>query len=79
LKVDSNLKMELRKGTSGTIEAVIEPVGSTDMGKLKITGAGGVSVKNGVITAKKETKAGKPATIKVKCGKISKKIEVTIK
>lgn len=79
LKVDSSLKMELRKGTSGTIEAVIEPVGSTDMGKLKITGSGGVSVKNGVITAKKETKAGKPATIKVKCGKISKKIEVTIK
>ena len=82
LKVnDSGTKktMELRKGVSGTIEAMLDPRNSTDISKLKITGGKGVIVKNGIISAKSATKEGKPGVITVKCGTIKETIEVTIR
>lgn len=76
LKV-SNKTMTLRKGSKGTVEAVLDPVYSTDLGKLKISGKG-ITVKNGIIYANKITKTGKPATITVKCGKLKETISVTV-
>ena len=67
--------MTLRKGTSGTIEAMLDPANSTDLSKLKITASKGVTIKNGVITAKKITDK---AVITVKCGKLKETINVTV-
>ena len=72
-----NKTMTLRKGTSGTIEVKLDPEYSTDLGKVKISGKG-ITIKNGIISAKKITKTGKPATITVKCGKLEETISVTV-
>ncbi|MCR4586213.1 MAG: InlB B-repeat-containing protein [Lachnospiraceae bacterium] len=72
-----NKTMTLRKGTSGTIEIKLDPEYSTDHGKVKISGKG-ITIKNGIISAKKITKTGKPATITVKCGKLKETISVTV-
>ncbi len=77
LSVNDN-KMTLRKGTKGTIETGLAPAYSTDAGKLKISGKGGITVKDGVIKATKQTKEGKTAKLIVSCGKLKTVIEVTI-
>ncbi|MCR4586210.1 MAG: hypothetical protein K5686_10860 [Lachnospiraceae bacterium] len=71
-------KSTMRKGEKGTVEVMLNPEFSTDLGKLKITGSGGISIKNGIIYAKKITKSGKPAKITVRCGKLKETIEVTV-
>ena len=67
----------MRQGSYQYVKAFTFPVFSTDAPKLKITGSGGVTVKNGMIYAKTVTKS-KPATITIKCGKVTKKISVTV-
>ncbi len=67
----------MRQGSYQYIKPAVNPGLSTDAPKLKISGSGGVTVKNGVIYAKTITKA-KPATITIKCGKVTKKISVTV-
>ena len=76
LEVNEN-KITMRKGKKGTVEVSLTPEFSTDLGKLKISGSGGITVKNGVISAKKITKS-KPAKLTVKCGKLKQVIEVTV-
>ncbi|MCR5120204.1 MAG: hypothetical protein K6B44_11380, partial [Lachnospiraceae bacterium] len=77
LKV-TDKKITMRKGEKGTVEAELNPRFSTDLGKIKISASGGVTIKKGVIYAKKITKTGKPAKITVKCGKLKETIEVTV-
>ncbi len=69
--------MQLRKGEKGTVEVVLSPEFSTDLSKVKIKAGGGITVKNGVIFAKKITK-NKPAKLTVSCGKLKQVIEVTV-
>lgn len=73
LKV-SDKNIEMRKGQNGTVEVSLDPAFSTDAGKLKLSGSGGVKVKNGIIYAVK-AKKGK---ITVKCGKLKEVITVTV-
>ena len=68
----------VQKGESGVVEIVTDPYFSTDMGKLKLTGSGGITVKNGVIYATKVTKTGKPAKLTVKCGKKTETVNVKV-
>ncbi|MCR5177458.1 MAG: hypothetical protein K6C95_00575, partial [Lachnospiraceae bacterium] len=69
----------MRKGTKGTVEVVLDPEYSTDLGNIKIKATGGITYKNGIITAGKVTKAGKPAKLKVTCGKKKETVYVTVK
>ena len=68
-------KIEMRKGQNGTIEVSLDPAFSTDAGKLKLSGSGGVKLKNGIIYAVK----AKDGKITVKCGKLKEVITVTVK
>lgn len=68
-------KITMRKGEKGTVEVVLTPEFSTDLGKLKISGSKGITVKKGIIYAKKITTSGK---ITVKCGKLKETISVTV-
>ncbi|MCR5118627.1 MAG: hypothetical protein K6B44_03270, partial [Lachnospiraceae bacterium] len=77
IEVNDN-KAVMRKGEKGTVEVVLNPEFSTDLAKVKISGSGGITVKKGVIYAKKITKDGKPAKLTVKCGKLKETIEVTV-
>ncbi len=61
--------LTMRKGSCGILEAAVSPFNTTDLGSLKISGSGGVKVKNGVVWASALTKPGKPGTITVSCGK----------
>jgi hypothetical protein len=79
LKINSSgdtKTIEMRKGESGTIEVDLTPENTTDHGKWKITGSKGVTVKNGIIIAKKVTEN---AVLTVKCGKLKQTIKVKIK
>ncbi|MCR5118733.1 MAG: carboxypeptidase regulatory-like domain-containing protein [Lachnospiraceae bacterium] len=77
LSVSDKNTIQLRKGEKGTVEVSLIPGYSTDLNKLKISGSGGITVKNGVIFAKKITK-GKPAKLIVRCGKLKQVVEVTV-
>ncbi len=71
----------MRLGSCGTIEALVDPDNTTDLDKVKITGSGGVTVKNGLICATKLTKPtkGKYAKITVSCGKkLKETVYVTV-
>ena len=68
----------MRKGTNGTVKAVLVPEYSTDALSVKLSGTGGVTVKKGIIYAKRVTKPGKPAKVTVKCGKLKYVVEVTV-
>ncbi|MCR5502602.1 MAG: hypothetical protein K6F53_06315 [Lachnospiraceae bacterium] len=73
--------LTMRLGSCGTIEALVDPDNTTDIGKVKITGSGGVTVKNGLIYATKLTKPtkGKYAKITVSCGKkLKETVYVTV-
>lgn len=67
--------MKIRKGCKDSLTAVIVPDFSTDISRIKITGSGGVSVKNGVLHAKKVSEKAK---ITVKCGKYTETIKVVV-
>ncbi len=75
---DSQKTLTMRKGSCGTINAVLSPAYSTDIGKVKIKAKGGVSIKKGVIYANKITKSNKPATITLQCGKLKDVVKVTV-
>ncbi len=77
IEVSEN-KAVMRKGEKGTIEIKLDPEFSTDLSKIRISAAGGLSIKKGVICARKTTKPGKPAKITARCGKLKQEIEVTI-
>ena len=80
-RADNTKHITMRIGSFGTIEAAVEPDNTTDIGKLKIAGSGGVIVKNGLIYAQRATDPGKNkyATIKVSCGpKIVDTVYVTV-
>ncbi|MCR5177484.1 MAG: InlB B-repeat-containing protein [Lachnospiraceae bacterium] len=70
--------MNMRLGQKGIVEIELDPEFSTDCGKVKLTGSGGVVVKNGVIFAKKVTKKNRTAKLTVKCGKKKNTVYVTI-
>ena len=70
--------LTMRKGSYGVIEAVLTPEYSTDLSKVKISAKGGVTVSNGILYAKKETAAGKSATLTVTCGKLKDTVEITV-
>ena len=71
--------LTLRKGMSDTLTAAVTPEYSTDIKGLKWSVKGtGVSVKNGVVTAKSLTKADKPAKVTFKCGSKSVTVEITV-
>lgn len=70
--------LTMRKGTNGTVKAVLVPEYSTDALSVKLSGTGGVTVKKGIIYAKRVTKPGKPAKVTVKCGKLKYVVEVTV-
>ena len=75
--VVSEEQITMRRGSYQYIEASVIPEFSTDAPKLKMTGSGGVTVKNGLVYAKSLTK-DKPAKILLKCGKVTRTIEVTV-
>ncbi|MCR5591725.1 MAG: hypothetical protein K6F73_09365 [Lachnospiraceae bacterium] len=71
----------MRVGSYGTIEADVTPDNTTDIGKLKIAGTAGVTVKNGLIYAQRVTDPtkNKYAKITVSCGpKIVDTVYVTV-
>lgn len=70
--------LTMRKGTNGTVRAVLTPEHATDAGNVKMSGTGGVTVKNGIIYAKKPTREGRPAKVTVRCGKLKYIIDVTV-
>ncbi len=76
---DGVYEISMRQGTYGTVAATVSPSYSTDAGKIKWSGTGGVTVKNGLISAKKVTGSGKYAYVTVKCGKATPaKIKITV-
>lgn len=77
LKTEGTTKsITIREGQYDDLTAVIDPDFSTDAAKgIKWKGSGGVTVKNGLLYAKKETNSGK---VTVKCGKQKEIINVTV-
>lgn len=77
-----NITIKLKQGSYDRLYYVIDPTDTTDIGKIKWSSKGGVTVKNGLIYAKSvsKIKAGKavPATVTVKCGKQSHTINVIV-
>ncbi len=68
----------MKKGGSGTVDVSLFPEFSTDLDKLKISGKGGITVKNGVIYARKAAGGSRPATLTVKCGRVKKTVRVEV-
>ncbi len=78
---DGIYEITMRQGTYGTVAAVVSPSYSTEAGRIKWSGTGGVTVKNGLIYAKTITKPDKNkyAYVTVKCGKAAPvKIKITV-
>lgn len=77
LKTDGNMKtITIREGRYDDLTAVIGPEFSTDAAKgIKWKGGGKVTVKNGLLYAKKATNTGK---VTVKCGKKTETINVIV-
>ncbi len=77
-----NITIKLKQGSYDRLYYVIDSIDTTDIGKIKWSSKGGVTVKNGLIYAKSvsKIKAGKavPATVTVKCGKQSHTINVIV-
>ena len=83
---EKNLDMYVMyKGSSVAFYPTLLPEICTDAGKVKMSIKGsGVSIKNGVITAKSPSKKDKngqmkPAVLTVKCGKAEAKLDVYVK
>jgi outer membrane scaffolding protein for murein synthesis (MipA/OmpV family) len=79
IKLDPNnsVTISMQEGQYDRLFIGISPEQSTDAGAISYSASGGVTVKNGVVYAKKETKKDKPAKVVVKCKK-SKPITVYI-
>nr|MCR4585866.1 hypothetical protein [Lachnospiraceae bacterium] len=71
-------KISMRKGSNGTVEVMLDPEFSTDLGKVKLSGSKGIKVKNGIIYASRVSGENKPAKLTVRCGKLKKVIEVNV-
>ena len=68
----NSVTMTMRPGSYDRFIVDLKPyvtAYSTDATKLSWSASGGVTVKNGVVFAKKATKEGKPAKLTVKCAK----------
>ncbi|MCR5487043.1 MAG: Ig domain-containing protein [Lachnospiraceae bacterium] len=78
VKNGNDKTITMRKGAKGTVEALLDPAYSTDVGKVQFAGSGGISCQNGLVTAKAVTKSGKPAKLIVKCGKMKETVYVTV-
>ena len=76
ITTDAGEGITLRQGAYQFVDASVVPALSTDGGKIKWSASGGVTVKNGLVYAKKKT--NKESYVTVKCGKQTKKIPVTI-
>ena len=74
----------MKQGSYDRLFAVLNPVDTTDIGKIKWTAKGSVTVKNGTVYAKsvskKDKKTGKavPSTVTFSCGKTSQTIYVIV-
>ena len=73
----------MKKGTTTGLDYILDPEVCTDAAKLKFKAKGGtVTVKNGVITAKKvkKNKSGDyvPSTVTIAVGKVKKEIKVYV-
>ena len=75
ITTDAGESITLRQGAYQYVDAGVTPALSTDGGKIKWS-ASGVTVKNGLVYAKKKT--NKQSYVTVKCGKQKKQIPVTI-
>jgi predicted outer membrane repeat protein len=75
--------IELKQGEYDRLFTSISPDDTTDLVKMKWTVSGGVTIKNGVVYAKKASavKGGKitPAKVKVTCGKKKYMIYIVVK
>ncbi|MBQ7482352.1 MAG: hypothetical protein IJT80_10810 [Lachnospiraceae bacterium] len=72
--------LTMRKGSRGTIEALLTPYDTTDTSNVKIQAQGGVSIKNGMIFASSLTKPEKGgyAKVTVTCGKLKDTVYITV-
>lgn len=72
--------LTMRKGSYGTIEALLTPYDSTDLKNVKISASGGVKIKNGMICATTLTKPEKGgyAKVTVTCGKLKDTVYITV-
>ena len=71
-------ELTMRLGTSGTVDIKTTPEITTDQGKIKLSGSGGITIKNGLVYANKVTKSGNYAKLAVKCGKLTDTVYVTV-
>ena len=81
VKSDDDVKMlTMRKGSCGTIEALVTPYDATDLSKVKISVSGGLKIKNGVIYATGLTKPDKGdyGKVTVSCGNFKDIVYVTV-
>ena len=76
ITTDAGKSITLRQGAYQYVDVSVTPALSTDGGKIKWSASGGVTVKNGLVYAKKKT--NKQSYVTVKCGKKTEKILVTI-
>lgn len=72
----------MKQGSYDRLYYATDPTDTTDIGKIRWSAKGGVTVKNGVIFANKvsKKKAGSviPATVTIKCGKQSHTIKIIV-
>nr|MCR5179572.1 Ig-like domain-containing protein [Lachnospiraceae bacterium] len=73
-QIGTRKTITMRRGTNGTVKVALDPAYSTDAGKIKVKASGGISYKNGIITAGKL----KPAKLVVQCGKLKETVYVTV-
>jgi hypothetical protein len=76
------IMIKMKRGSYDRLYYEIDPTDTTDIGKIKWSAKGGVTVKNGIIFAKKVSKkkgaSVKPATVTIKCGKKSHTIKIVV-
>lgn len=77
--LDGTGNITMNRGETDRLYWKIAPGNTTDIGKLSFSATGGVTIKNGVIKAMKVTKPDKPAKVMIKCGKVRKVINITVK
>lgn len=72
--------LTMRKGSCGTLEALVTPYDASNLNSVKITASGGVKIKNGVIYATTLTKPekGSYAKVTVSCGKLKDTVYITV-
>ncbi len=78
LEVQDGKTMTMKAGESGCVRILLDPGFSTDWEKVKLKGSGGITVRDGVIYAKRATGELKPAKLTAKCGKLKATVEVIV-